>query len=103
MNNGANTMTIAQTILTQLGGNRFAAMVGARDFVYGERSLMFRIGFNKSKANKVRITLDANDTYSVEWFKLRSIDCASVETMNNVYADQLRSVFTRFTGLATSL
>jgi hypothetical protein len=34
---------------------------------------------------------------------LRSIDCASVETMNNVYADQLRSVFTRFTGLATSL
>ena len=30
---GANKMTIANTILEQLGGNKFIAMTGAKNFV----------------------------------------------------------------------
>lgn len=47
----------AQTILNQLGGNRFVAMTGAKNFVALENGIKFNIGKNASKANTVKITV----------------------------------------------
>lgn len=65
---GGKTMSnpaVAQTILQQLGGNKFVVMTGAKDFVYDDNSLRFRIPRNKSKANIVTVSLRGDDTYNM--------------------------------------
>lgn len=99
-------LTIANTILDQLGNRRFIAMTGARDFVGDASSLTFCIGRGAmNKANAVRITLTPADDYTVEFFAfssrtLNTRDCGKV---SGVYAENLREVFTARTGFATSL
>lgn len=109
---------IAQTIYQQLGGGRFAAMTGAKYFVADENKLRFRIGKNASKANKVIITLDADDTYTMRFskftpysfkikkdgtFKETQESDKLIEEISGVYCDMLQDVFTKFTGLYTRL
>lgn len=96
---------IAQTILDQLGGNRFIAMTGAKNLVAGSNMLQFDIGRGAiNKANKVRVTLQSSDTYMVEFFYLRGVNCRTIgSAINGVYADQLQNVFTKETGLDTHL
>ena len=50
-------MTVARTILDQLGGARFVAMTGAREFVGSADSLTFKIGVNPKRVTQVRVTL----------------------------------------------
>lgn len=95
---------VGQTILQQLGGGRFVAMTGARGFVGGEYSLAFVLPrFAGLRINRVRITLMANDTYVVQFLRVTKSKCESIATHTDVYAESLRDVFTRATGLATSL
>ena len=103
--NPAN-MSVANTILAQLGGNRFTAMTGAKNFIGGSMFLGFEIGKNSSAANRVTITYSqARDLYSVTFLKAKrgGLDTVELKRFDNVYADQLRSVFTEYTGLETSL
>lgn len=100
-------MNIAQTILAQLGGNKFLAMTGARNLVgdaHCERgSLSFKVGKNANGVTHVRITLTTADLYRVESLKVRGMTIATLATADGVYADQLRATFTAQTGLDTSL
>src|ERR1044071_3829856 len=98
-------MQIAKTILEQIGGSKFIAMTGAKDFVGGDRMLMFRLPakFAKDGINKVRIVLAENDTYTVSFFKLRGMDCKVIAERDNVYFDAMPVVFEQVTGLALSI
>lgn len=95
----------ANTILAQLGGNRFTVMTGARSYVGSADTLSFKLPnrFANDGINGVRITLDASDTYTVDFYKIRGIKMTTVKSVSGVYADQLRALFTRVTGLDTSL
>lgn len=97
---------IANTILSQLGGSRFVAMTGAKNFVAIEKGLQASIGRGaKNKANKVRITLTPADLYDVEFYRFssRTFDCPSVGKVEGVDAESLARVFTNATGLDTRL
>lgn len=98
-------MQVAQTILEQIGGNRFRAMTGAKDFIGMSNGLMFRLPQRMctNKANKVRITLEASDTYSVEFFSIRGVNVKAISTHEMIYADMLAATIGRETGLALSL
>ncbi len=106
---GVNDMkSVAETILMQLGGNRFLAMTGAKNLVGAENYLQFDVPARLAKngVNKVRITLTPSDTYELKAFKFsrRTLECPQVgETTSNVYVENLRSAFTRLSGLDTSL
>jgi len=99
----------ASTTLNQLtqsdnGINRLRAMVGGVDFVSDTNSVQF--GFKSCrKANKVLITLEPWDTYTVEFFKFnrRSLACPMVRRFVNVHAGDLMSIFEDFTGLFLKL
>lgn len=98
------TMTVANTILAQLGGNRFCAMTGAKNLLGDAASLMFDIGRGATnKANKVRVTLTPADVYTVEFFNYRSLTLKTVGKIEDVYAEDLQRVFTAETGLYTRL
>ena len=97
------TQTVANTILEQLGGNQFLAMTGARNLLVGDRHLSFRVTHAKNKANYVHIKLNGSDLYDVEFLNYRTNAIRTVSVHNNIYADQLRGVFERETGLLTML
>lgn len=96
--------SVAKEIYQQLGGNRFAMMTGAKNFVSDSKNnaLSFRIGRNGSKANYVKIRLNSMDTYDVTFGRIHNMDYRDLETMKGVYAEDLQKVFTEYTGLYTS-
>lgn len=97
-------MTVAQTILEQIGGRRFLVMTGAKDLLGFENGLQFKLPkFPGISINSVRITLDPSDTYTIEFGKVGRADYRVIETVSDVYCDMLADVFESVTGLATSL
>lgn len=90
---------IAQTIFAQLGGNRFKAMTGAHSFVADEKALIFKV----PRVGMVKISLRADDTYDMEFLKVRNLKVKKTGEYKGVYFDMLQSLFTEHTGLYTSL
>ena len=93
--NKQEKLQIAKTILSQLGGNRFVAMTGAKSFGYDSKgssvSLQFRIGRNAKQVNIVKINyIRGKDLYEMEFYKGTKL----LKKVSNVYADQLRKIFT---------
>lgn len=96
------TNQVATTILQQLGGNKFIAMTGAKNFLGSKDALSFRIPTRKGP-NALRITLAPSDTYEVKAFRIRGTRCDVIDIRDDIYAENLREVFERMTGLRTSL
>ncbi len=96
-------MTIATTILSQIG-NKAIAMMGAKDFGDTGSGLRFKVRGSR-KVNLVIVTLDPNDTYTVEFKKYspRTFKCKDVSDFSGVYADNLHAILEAGTGLYTSL
>lgn len=96
-------LQVAKTILEQLGGNRFVAMTGARNFTAGSNFLLFSLPRAKASIRKVRIILTPADLYRVEFFGGRDMRQFHGFTHDGVYCDKLQSIFTAVTGLYTTL
>ena len=104
---------VAETILVQLGGNKFIAMTGATQLGYDDNALNMKLGSGTTnKATHLRIALDPmTDTYRMEFLRLnkgnaRKCIPISVDKLPPIYglhADDLQRVFTEQTGMRTSL
>jgi hypothetical protein len=92
-------MTVARAILEQLGGARFVAMTGAKNFVGSADSLTFKIGPNPKRVSQVRVTLAPADLYAVTFFRIG----AAPRIASDVYCSMLEEVFSQHTGLYTRL
>ena len=94
--NQKEKLQIAKTILSQLGGNRFIAMTGAKRFEYDSKgsvvTLQFKIGRNAKQVNIVRINyIKGKDLYEMNFYKGTKL----LKKVSNVYADQLQKIFTK--------
>jgi hypothetical protein len=112
-------MRVADIILDQLGGNKFLAMTGAHHLLADGNTLRMQLTKNISKANRLWITLDADDTYTMHFFYYRAggmkVDykkgtvtekpeiMKDVYKVSGIYFDQLQEIFTRLTGMYTHL
>jgi len=94
-----------RAILKQLGGNRFIAMTGAKDFVKDDEKqlITFKIGRNCSGINYVTITLNQMDLYDVQFTNIRAGVIKIVSEEKGVYNVMLQTIFTQHTGLNTHL
>lgn len=113
----ARAPEVARTILEQLGGKRFQVMTGAKNAValgpdsgapYGGLQFALPTGFSQLNGkptgiNRVIIKLNSSDTYDIEFGGARGTAYTVKATAEGIYADSLREVFTRYTGLDTSL
>ena len=104
-------METQKTILQQLGGNRFVAMTGCRDFIADNSGknpvLRMRLTKNLSGCNKLEIEYNRGlDLYNMKFYRL-TIKTAIVITRekeySGIYSDQLAQIFERHTGLYTKL
>ena len=99
-----SNLKVAETILSQLGGNKFRVMTGAKNFGGTEDSLSMRIGRNSSNSNYLKITLNSWDLYDMKFSKLtRKFEEKSVKEYKNIHNIHLRLMFTKHTGMYTSL
>jgi len=89
--------------LKQLGGNKFIAMTGAKNFAVGPKGMGFRIGRNSKSINYIRIDLKSTDLYDMEFINIRGSKIKVVKKVTGVYNDQLQKMFTKYTGMYTSL
>ena len=94
----------ATELLRQLGGNRFRMMVGAKQMSLGKDGLTMKIGRNSKAISHVMIDLDrGKDLYIMKFIRVRKGIPKIVKKYTDVYADQLKKIFEKETGLYTSL
>lgn len=98
-----NKLEVAKTIWAQLGGAMFGMMTGAKNLLGSGDHLQFKIGKNEKGVTHVKIVLNGSDLYDLTFFRIRGTDVRKVATEGDVYAEDLRKVFTANTGLYTSL
>lgn len=101
-----SNVEIANTIVEQLGRStaRMSMMIGAHTFTAGESSLTFKFKARaKNGSNCVRVTLDPSDTYTVEFISIRGASIKTKGSFEGMYAEDLKSLFERETGLYLSL
>lgn len=98
---------IARMIWKQLGGGRFSVMTGARNAIATGNGIQFRLPCRK--INLVTVILDPFDTYTMTFQKVQkergswNFRTDTISEHNEVYADQLQSIFKSETGLETHL
>lgn len=91
---------IANTIIQQLAGgwNKLAAMTGAKMPISGHGA-HGGVSFKFGRGRHCLITLEADDTYTVELCRIVKYEKRSVRTFEGVYCDQLGELFESETGL----
>lgn len=101
---------IAETIIAQLGGKtRLVVFTGATDFVAIDRGVQFKIGRNEAGINKVIIKLNGSDLYNVEFgtsrlnSKTYEYTWTVKDSTEDAYADMLKPLFERATGMYLSM
>jgi hypothetical protein len=94
----------SHTILLQLGGTgRLNMMTGAKNFMKTDSGVQFNIGRNAKSVNMVRVTLNGNDLYDVEFGRVRKVKGVPTYKVLNkhadVYNDMLVELFESNTGM----
>ena len=102
------TDMIAKTILQQIGGRRFTAMTGSRDFIDMGNGLRMSLTRNKTSANRLDIIYDVGaDLYNMRFyrrtFSKKTFECKEkdIAVHEGIYFDMLEEMFTMVTGLYT--
>ena len=96
-----------QLTLSEAGTNRLKAMVGGKGFMYSAASSHPYAAFRftakaKNKANYLKITLNGNDLYDVEFGYVRGTNYTVRSEVKDMYFDQLKEHFETETGLYLS-
>lgn len=94
--------TIAQTIISQLGGGRILQMfIGLKQLINEPNgvTLVFPLPKHPGAVNMVRITLNGLDLYDMEFIRTRGASQKVVKEFNNVYAEDIKDRFEEGTGL----
>ena len=110
---GTTNKEIAKEILAQLGGNKFIMMTGSKNFINIGNGLTMHLTRNKIGAKYLKIELTVFDTYTMIFSTSKKIMSKTIgikvdthvilQTIENVYCDDLQRHFTNITGLETSM
>lgn len=95
-------------ILDQLGGSKFIVMTGVKNLLYRTTPrpyLQMDIPGNAGKVNRLEITLDSNDTYTMKFYHLskNGLKISNEKTFKDKLGTELQSVFSEVTGMDTTL
>lgn len=100
----STNLQVAKTILSQIGGNRVVAMIGAHSFTGTENALTFKFKARASNSsNCIRITLTPDDLYKVEFISLRGKSVKTKGEFDSIYAEDLKHLIEKETRLYLSL
>lgn len=95
-------LTLNQLAQREGGANVLAAMTGAKNFMRSDEDNFVSFRFTakaKNKANFIKITLNAMDTYDVEFGYIRGMNYTVRSSNEGLYEDMLKAHFESETGL----
>ena len=100
-----NDVNNIEIIKKQMGGGMLDVMIGVRHWLRdGDTALQFRFAAKAAnKANVARITLCDDDTYRMEFFRVRGVKIDLISCIDGLFADNLMHAFESATKLATHL
>lgn len=96
------TNNVAKTLSEQIGSRAFA-MLGAKNILAKPDGLQFKIGTNAKKITNIVIDLMSDDTYRIQFWRIRGVDIRMIHEVHGVQVAELRSTIETRTGLYTSL
>ena len=94
---------VAIEILRQLGGNKFIAMTGAKNFTCTDNTFTCQIPMKKDRISHIKITLNTLDTYDIEFISIWGSKYTLISSFEGAYNDMLQDIVSDRTGLALSL
>lgn len=99
-----------EAMVNQLGGIRsLNAMIGVKHIAHcidknGNHQAVIQFKAKASnKANIARVTLEASDTYKVDFMRVHGINITTISEHELIYCDRLKSLFEDETGLCLSV
>ena len=95
--------TLSQLAQANNGAGRLTAMIGAKNFMKDDDENFVSFKFMrgaKNKANYIKITLNAMDTYDIEFGKIHGMNYKVISTHEGFYDDMLFELFTSQTEMA---
>jgi hypothetical protein len=93
-------MSIAKTILEQIGGNKFCAMIGVKQLGDTGNGLSVKWkAKSKDGSNYLNIELNGLDLYDLKFKRIWGTDITDKKELNNIYAEDLMDIFEDTTGL----
>ena len=95
-------MSVANIIKDQIGGKALF-MLGAKNLLDHNGALSFRIGRNAKSVNYIKITLNAMDTYDIEYGRVHGAKYKVKNSSDEVYVDMMHKDIEANTGMYTSL
>jgi len=99
-------LTLNQLTQSNSGAGRLSAMVGGKNFVKSDEENFVAFKFSakaKNKSNYCKITLNAMDTYDVEFGYIRGMNYTVRSVTEGLYDDMLKDHFETETSLYLSL
>jgi len=99
-------MTKVETILSQLGGNKFIKMTGANKIASRDKDTTLSFWFKMCrKSNICLVHLNGKDLYDITFhqYSRKNLTTTKKQEYNDVYAENIRELFESYTGLRTSL
>ncbi len=99
------TTTLNQLTNSNNGINRLSVMVGGKHFVHSDNFVQFKFPAMKHGArfNFCKITLNADDTYTMRFSKIVKHEETKVVETSGLYCDMIKANFEETTGLYLSL
>lgn len=94
---------ISKTIFQQLGGNRFVAMTGSKNFAFDKNGGLSFAFPRSNGVNRCKIELTPEDLYKVTFSIVHGKNFSTKKVYDEVFCDMLEDIFTEATGLYTSL
>lgn len=103
-----NNNQIINTMVSQLGGNKFFVMTGSKPQYKDTRTsnplIAFKLKRNQSKANYMKLSyISGQDLYKMEFVQMTAKKNETVEVYEGLFGDQLQEFFTSTTGMYTRL
>lgn len=97
-------LSIAREIRRQIG-HRTIQMLGITGFTGDHNSLSFSIGHNDKGVNRIKIRLNCNDYYDLEFFHLgpHAEQSSLISSETDVCVENLHETIEEHTGMRTSL
>ncbi len=97
-------LSVAREIQRQLG-QQAIVMLGASHFAGDHNSLGFCIGRNDKQVNRVKIALNSNDYYDLDFFHLgpSAEQCRRISSETDVCVENLHETIEEHTGMRTAL
>jgi hypothetical protein len=86
-----------QNLFTQLGGARTQVALGCKFIIDSDRNCISLQGIKSNKCNIIRVTIEADGSYTMKFYLAKSWNLKTLDEIFNVEPEQFGELIKKFT------